>query len=73
MPSAAFYCKPGQFIEFNSFKFLQRFRNINTGGSFSLSNKYNIIVALCEMKGIILRWKENHEWKELVIKRDVIF
>ena len=30
-----------------------------TGGFFCLTNKHNVIVALCKIKGIILRWKKN--------------
>ena len=31
-------------------------RNVNIGGCFSLINKSNLIVALCKIKGAILRW-----------------
>ena len=43
------------------------------GGSFSLINKSNLIVALFKIKGTILRWENIHERKEFFTKSDVIF
>ena len=54
-----------QMLPWISCKVTYRYRNVNSGGSFSLANKSNLIVALCKIKGTILRLKKVHECKEL--------
>ena len=58
-------------LSFVSFKTTSIFRNVDIGSSFSLTNKSNFVVALCNIKGKILRWEKIAEWKERFTKCNV--
>ena len=45
----------------------KNFGNVNIGGSFSVTNKSNLIVPLCKIKGTILRWKKFINWKNFLL------
>ena len=62
-----------QMLPWISCKVTQRCINVHVGGSFSLTNKSNLIVILFKIKDISEMGNKIHEWKKLFTKSDMFF
>ena len=49
-----------------SCKIALRFKRVNIGGFFYLTNKSDLIVVLCKTKATILRWKKIMKGKNVM-------